>query len=109
MVQRFYCSSTYELAYLIYCLAHKINIKRYDGYYTYEYLGEKHRYYPDFIIDGTIIEIKGFWTPQVDAKTNSVTDKPIKVLYRNDLSYVFDYIKDTYSKTIDKDVQDLYE
>ena len=32
-----YCSSTYELAFLIYCLDHNINISRYAGYYTYTY------------------------------------------------------------------------
>lgn len=34
---------------------------------------------------------------------------PIKVLYYNDLVFVFDYIKETYGKTVDKDISDLYE
>lgn len=105
----FFCSSTYELAYVIYCFDHNINIQRYSGFYEYEYEGQKHRYYPDFIVDGTIIEIKGYWTEQVDAKTKSVSDKPIKVLYYDDLIDVFDYIKIKYGKTVDKDISDLYE
>ena len=105
----FYCSSTYELAYVIYCLDHNIDIKRCHNHYQYDYLGKKHRYYPDFVVDGTIIEIKGFWTPQVEAKTLAVTDMPIKVLYYNDLIFVFDYIKEAYGKIVDKDISDLYE
>ena len=105
----FYCSSTYELAFIIYCLDNNINIERYKGYYVYEYEGKSHRYYPDFIIDGTIYEIKGFWTEIVDIKTSSVKDKPIKVLYRDDLKKCFDYIKTTYDKSVDIDLQDLYD
>lgn len=104
-----FCASTYELAFVIYCLDHHINISRFKGWYEYEYLGVKHRYYPDFIIDDVIYEIKGFWTPQVDAKTRAVTDRQIKILYREDMSEVFDYILKTYNKTVDKNIQDLYE
>ena len=104
-----FCSSSYELAYLIYCLDHNINIKRCDKVYDYEYRGKHYKYYPDFIVDGTIIEIKGFWTEQVDAKTASVTDMPIKVLYRKDLKEVFDYINSTYDKQVDKNIHELFE
>lgn len=60
-------------------------------------------------MDGVIIEIKGFWSPQVDVKTNSIKNKPIKVLYYNDLGFVFEYIKEKYGKTVDKNISDLYE
>lgn len=105
----FYCSSTYELAFVIYCIDNHINIQRYTGFYEYQYDNKTHRYYPDFIIDGCIYEIKGFWTPQVSAKTASVTDKPIKVLYRDDMTDIFTYIKNTYGKQVDIDIHELYE
>lgn len=105
----FYCASTYELAFVIYCLDHDINIKRYDGFYNYTYKGKQHRYYPDFIIDNTIYEIKGFWTELVDIKAAAVKDREIKILYRKDLKNIFDYIYEKYNKTVDKNISDLYE
>ena len=74
---------------------------------SYEYNGEKHRYYPDFELDdGTIIEIKGYANEQTKAKINSVIDRPIKVLFKQDLKYAFDYVKDNY--VYDK-LEDLFE
>ena len=66
-------------------------------------------HYPDFIINNTIVEIKGYHTPQVDAKTKAVKDRPIKVLYKHDLTEVFDYIFQNYGKCVDKNIHELYE
>lgn len=104
-----YCASTYELAFVIYCLDHNINIAQCKDVYSYEYKGKQHKYHPDFIINNTIIEIKGYWTDLVDIKCAAVTDKPIKVLYKADLDPVFAYIKNFYGKTVGKDLRDLYE
>ena len=92
-----YCDSTYELAYLIYCLDHNIDIKRCNESFEYEYEGKKHRYHPDFVVNGEIIEIKGYHTDLVDIKLKSV-DKPIKILYYEDMKDVFDYVCKTYNK-----------
>ena len=94
-----YCDSTYELAYVIYNLENNINFKRCERVYEYTYKGEKHKYHPDFELeDGTIIEIKGYVVDkrQLNAKIKSVKDRKIKVLYKKDLQYVFDYIKQKY-------------
>ena len=104
-----YCASTYELAFLIYCLDHKIPIMRYPWYYLYTYKNNTYRYYPDFIINNTIIEIKGHYTEIVDYKTASVQDKPIMVLYKRDLLPVFAYIKEVYKKEVDKNLFELYD
>lgn len=102
-----YCRSTYELVYVIYNIDHNIEFAPCKRIYLYEYNGEKHKYYPDFELDdGTIIEIKGYANEQTKAKINSVTDKPIKVLFKNDLQYAFDYVKNTY--VYDK-LEDLFE
>ena len=103
----FWCDSSYELAYVIYCLDHNIKIERCKEYFEYEYQGKKHRYYPDFIVDDEIIEIKGFWTELVDIKLK-VVNKPIKILYRQDLQFCFDYIKEVYNK-VESNVIDLYD
>ncbi len=105
----FFCSSSYELAFVIYCLDNNIPIERCNLVYDYEYEGKHHRYYPDFIVNNTIVEIKGFFTEKVKAKTDSVIDRPIVVLYKDDLESVFEYIYSTYNKTVDKDIHELYE
>lgn len=96
-----YCDSTYELAYLIYCLDHNIDIKRCNEAFEYEYEGKKHKYYPDFEVNGELIEIKGYYTDLVDVKASSITlDKPYKILYREDLQEVFEYVAKTYNKKL---------
>ena len=103
----FFCDSTYELVYVIYNLDNGIKFKRNEKFYEYEYNGSIHKYYPDFILeDGSFVELKGYHTDLVDLKIQSVTDKPIKILYKKDLEYAFDYVKSNY--TYNK-LQDLYE
>ena len=107
----FYCSSTYELAFVIYCLDNKIKIEPCSESFNYNYKGKEHKYFPDFVINGDeIIEIKGFWTELVDIKGNSVikAGKKYKILYPKDMSFVFDYIEKTYNKKVDKNLEDLY-
>lgn len=105
------CDSRYELAFVIYCLDHNINIKRCNLTYKYQYNGSTHYYYPDFIINNTIIEIKG-WVQQPDrqqAKEASVFDKKLLVLYQKDLNEVFKYVEFKYNKKINKDLELLYD
>ena len=105
----YFCDSTYELAYVVYNLDHNIPFNRCsrDIYYLYEYKGKTHKYYPDFILaDGSLVEVKGYHSEDVDLKIASVTDRPIKVLYEQDLQYAFDYVFSKY--TINK-LEDLYE
>lgn len=104
----FWCASTYELAYVIYCLDHNIQIERNTKGFPYEFKGRKHLYYPDFIVNNEYVEIKGFWKEEVDIKASAV-DKPIKILYFKDMDYIFSYIKEKYNKVVDKNIQELYE
>lgn len=92
----FFCDSSWELAYVIYCLDHGIDIKRNTEKRTYEYKGKIKNYIPDFIVEGEIVEIKGFKTEEWLAKLNSNPD--VKVLYEKDLQPVLDYVIMQYSK-----------
>lgn len=94
-----WCDSTYELAYLIYCLDHDIDIKRCNESFEYEYEGKKHKYTPDFEINGELIEIKGYYSPIVDVKIKSV-DKSIKILYYDDMKDIFNYVAKRYNKKV---------
>lgn len=103
----FYCNSQWELGYVIFCLDHNIPIKRNKEFFIYEYKSKKYKYYPDFVINNILIEIKGYHQPLVDIKLSCV-NKPIKILYQKDLQYVFDYIKEKYQKD-KKHIYELYE
>lgn len=103
-----YCDSTYELAYLIYCLDHNIDIKRCKETFKYEYEGKIHTYHPDFVVNGDIIEIKGIKSDIVDVKLKAV-NKPIKILYYNDLIDIFEYVSKTYNKKYRKNSNNFYE
>ena len=55
-----YFDSSYELAFYLYQKYNDdIDIKRCDLCYSYYVNGVEHKYFPDFIIDGTLYEIKG--------------------------------------------------
>lgn len=107
----YFCDSTYELAYIIYCLDHNVSIKRNKEYFLYEYQGKLHRYYPDFIVDGVIVEIKGFANGALPYKEQSLKDsgKPYKILFPKDLQDVFKYIQTRYNKTVDVNIHELYD
>jgi hypothetical protein len=93
----FWCDSTYELIFLIYCLDHNIPIKRNTEKFYYTYNNKIHYYVPDFIINNTtLIEIKGFYTDLVNVKKDAVVDKPLIILYKKDLQDEFNYVKNTY-------------
>lgn len=92
----FFCDSSWELAYVIYCLDHSIPIKRNREKRFYEYQGKKKVYIPDFVVSSELIEIKGFKSDEWDAKLKHNQD--VKVLYKEDLEHVFEYVKTTYGK-----------
>lgn len=103
-----WCDSTYELVYVIYNLEHNIDIKRNTETFDYIFENENCKYLPDFKINDTYIEIKGFKNKKWEAKLNQFPkDKKLLVLYRDDLKNVFDYIYDKY-KLKEKNFKNLY-
>lgn len=89
----FYLDSNYELAYLIYCLDHDIEIVRNKTAFSYTDSANKDRkFYPDFRVKGKLTEIKGYYTNDLDLKINAVKE-PIDVLFPKDLVDVFKYVE----------------
>jgi hypothetical protein len=106
--QNFYLDSNYELAYLIYCLDHNINIERNKTSFTYlDETNQERKYYPDFRVNGKLTEIKGFYVKDLNAKINSVTE-PIDVLFPKDLTQIFEYVENKTNLKINQLYQ-LYE
>ena len=95
-----YCSSTWELAFVVYHMDHDLKIERYNGYLTYEFNGKRHKYYPDFITDDGVIEIKGFKTDQWRAKYRQNPD--IITLYKDDIQKYIDYVKSKYTNILEE-------
>ena len=99
----FFCDSSWELAYVIYCLDHGIKIERNTEKRKYEWNGKIKNYIPDFIVDNKLVEIKGFKTPEWIAKLHANPD--ITVLYESNLQPIINYVIDKYGKDYIK----LYE
>lgn len=91
-----YCGSSWELAFLIWALDHKLNIQRCDKVFVYKYNGQTYKYYPDFEIDGIIYEIKGFEDYKAKAKHQAFPD--IVVLKYAEMKDKLEYVKNTYGK-----------
>jgi hypothetical protein len=93
----YWCDSSYELAFVIYHLEHHIEFKRNTQSYEYIFNGKSHQYYPDFLVDGELIEIKGYIDEQVKEKLNQCPIA-IKVWMKEDMKHIFDYVHTKYGK-----------
>lgn len=100
----FHCDSTYELAFLIYHLDHAIPINRCTETRSYVYDGRTKLYTPDFVVNGTIHEIKGFMSNQAIAKLDQNPD--IVLIDKTKIKPYIDYVKQTYNV---KNIEVLYE
>lgn len=92
-----YCGSTYELAWVIYQIDHNIPFERFSG--RLEYNGKI--YYPDFLQNKKIVEIKGY-EPQdrVDIKNEVAKQNgyDVIVLRKEDLTKEFNWVRTKYTK-----------
>lgn len=94
----YFCDSSWELAFVIYNLEHGIKFERNKQGFEYEFNGEKHKFYPDFILEnGTYVEIKGAMTEQNKVKINSFNG-PLSVLDKYGIKIYLDYVESKYGK-----------
>lgn len=94
----YWCDSTYELAFVIYCIDHEIKFSRNTTKYPYKKDGETHYYSPDFKMEnGDLVEIKGYLTLDTLLKISAVKDRKIKVLFYEDIKYMIDYVSEKYN------------
>lgn len=98
-----FCDSSWELAVVIYAKDQNMSIKRCNEFRTYEWEGQQHKYLPDFIMDGVITEVKGYRTPQWNAKEAANPD--VKVLDAPKIKPILEYVTSKYGKDFIK----LYE
>lgn len=96
----FRCDSSWELAFIMFCLDNHISvIRNQTDKFLYYYNQEKHYFYPDFIIDNCYYEIKNYPSDLTNAKlTYFPKDKQIKVLYYHDIEKYLEYAESVYGK-----------
>jgi hypothetical protein len=93
----FWCNSSWELAYVAYCIDHSINITRNNRGFEYTFKNQKHKYYPDFILDNTYIEIKGYISEQAKAKIDQFPHK-LEVIDKQKVKEYVRYVKSKHGK-----------
>lgn len=93
----YWCDSSYELAYLIFNLEQNINIKRNKKGFEYLHEGEKHLFYPDFIVNGEYVEIKNYKSKLTDNKLKYFPHR-IKIYYKDTIAPFIDYAIKQYGK-----------
>ena len=94
-----YCGSSYELCWVIYNLDHSLEVKRFEGYLTDGIL----KYYPDFIQNNMIIEIKGYAAGNTVQKKKELAESlgyAINILYKDDLKDIFAYVGKKFGFTL---------
>lgn len=97
----YYCDSSWELAYVMYNIDNDIQFDRNTSCFGYvDREGNSRKYFPDFICDGTFIEIKGYNSENVPLKIQSVIDggNKINVLYKKDIQPYLKYVKEKYGE-----------
>lgn len=93
----YWCDSSWELAFIMYNLDHDIKFERNEQGFNYWYDGDFRRFYPDFIINGEYIEIKGYSSEMTNAKIQWFPkDLVLKVYYKDDMDIYLKYAIETY-------------
>lgn len=91
-----HCDSSWELAFVIYCEDHNISIERNHKYLTYVFGDREYKYYPDFIIDGKLYEIKGYENNKAKAKHEQHPE--VIYLDKYKMKKYLDYVISKYGK-----------
>lgn len=93
----YWCDSSWELAWVIYQLDHgEIFVRNTEGF-EYTYKGIRRKFYPDFIIRGTYIEIKG-WLDAINKEKIHQFVKTLVVLGKNEMKPYLQYVEKAYGK-----------
>lgn len=96
----YWCDSSWELAWVIYSIEHAVSFKKNNKKFQYIFKGETRSYTPDFELDnGDFVEIKGYMTPQVEAKIAWFPqDKKLIILDKYSIQPILNYVVQKYGK-----------
>ena len=102
------CDSRWELAFLLYHLDKKHKIQRCNEVFEYTVRGKKHKYYPDFQINKTIIEIKGKYRKNLKYKLESVKQAGYRIVLI-DITKIDKYLNYCYKRYKTEHLEQLYD
>lgn len=92
-----WCDSSWELAYLVYCLDHNLPILRTNDRFNYTYKDKVHSYFPDFYREDldTYVEVKGYITDKDESKFLQFPKK-LEVIDGSKITEYYDYAVTNY-------------
>lgn len=85
------------MAYVIYCNDHNIKIKRNKEGFDYLFENKVHKFYPDFIVNGEYVEIKGYFGKKNEAKISQFK-KELIVIDKIKIKPYIEYVQEKYGK-----------
>jgi hypothetical protein len=95
-----WCDSSWELAWVIYHLDHKIDFKRNTNSFVYEFDGKTRKYQPDFVIEDVYYEIKGRRSyndlDDITKEKISQFKNKLIVLYEKEMKHILQYVTSKY-------------
>ncbi|MFA5153821.1 MAG: hypothetical protein WC554_14815 [Clostridia bacterium] len=94
----FWCDSSWELAYVIYCLEHNIFIQRNTKRFKYMFEEKEHHYTPDYKInDSLFVEIKGYINKKWQEKVKQFPVK-LEIIDKKKIKPILKYVNEKYGK-----------
>lgn len=99
----YHFDSSWELAFIVYNIDHKIQFKRNMESFNWfnPYDGKFHKYFPDFIVNDTLIEIKAVYDDIAKLKEESVKNnykRNIEIYQYDKMKLYIDYCINNYGK-----------
>lgn len=98
----YWCDSTWELAWIIYHLDHDIKFERNKIGFEYFYNNRKCKFYPDFLIKGIYIEIKGYMDDKNLEKIKQFQYPLELIVGKIGIKKYLDYAKNKYGSDLTK-------
>ena len=93
------CDSSWELAYIVYCKDHDIDIRRCNERRKYMFNNKEHIYLPDFVVNNNeIVEIKGSAKYSAQWRAKQEQNPDVHTLYEKDIQPYLNYCKDKYGE-----------
>lgn len=90
------CDSSWELAFLIYCKDHNIVVERNIEPLYYIFEGKQCKFYPDFIVNDELVEIKGYFDKRNIEKKKQ--NPQVRFIDKNGIKKYMNYTISTYGE-----------
>lgn len=100
--------SGWEIAYYIWLRDNHVSFSYHATMLKYtENDGKEHRFFPDFVVNGELVELKNEYliAKMTAAKMQCIKDNNVRLLSKNDLKEVFEYVKTRYGKDYIKNIR----